>query len=320
MKTLRYAGYQPGASGFGWATCNANLRAALGERFSLVESGADIDFIPIMDHALNPCIEPEAKVVLGYTFFESPLQPEAPANAARYGTVFCGSSWNKAKLAEAGITNTRVLMQGVDGNIFHPLPPRKPDGKYRIFSGGKCEYRKGQDLAVLAFLEFIKTNPDAHLVCAWHNPWPDLIHWKPKTAMVQDRLYKEVMLAHGVPSGSFTILPKLTAAEMAAQMHQTDIGLFPNRCEGGTNLVAMEYMTCGKPIVANAETGHADLWNAGAPIERIECTTDAIGWADQQVNDIVRALTAARERTDWPQCPKWTWDDAAQVVADDANA
>ena len=39
----------------------------------------------------------------------------------------------------------------------------------------------------------------------------------------------------------------------------TDLGVFPNRCEGGTNLVLMEYMACGKPVVATYATGHTDV-------------------------------------------------------------
>ena len=39
----------------------------------------------------------------------------------------------------------------------------------------------------------------------------------------------------------------------------SDVGLFPNRCEGGTNLVLMEYMACGRPVVASYFTGHKDV-------------------------------------------------------------
>ena len=39
----------------------------------------------------------------------------------------------------------------------------------------------------------------------------------------------------------------------------SDLGLFPNRCEGGTNLVMMEYLACGKPVVAAYATGHRDV-------------------------------------------------------------
>jgi glycosyltransferase involved in cell wall biosynthesis len=39
----------------------------------------------------------------------------------------------------------------------------------------------------------------------------------------------------------------------------TDIGIFPNRCEGGTNLVLMEYMACAKPAIASNTSGHKDI-------------------------------------------------------------
>ena len=45
-------------------------------------------------------------------------------------------------------------------------------------------------------------------------------------------------------------------------MNQTDLGLFPNRAEGGTNLVMMDYMACGKPVVASNVTGHRDVLSA----------------------------------------------------------
>jgi glycosyltransferase involved in cell wall biosynthesis len=48
--------------------------------------------------------------------------------------------------------------------------------------------------------------------------------------------------------------------EIVARTYQnTDVGLFPNRCEGGTNLVMMEYMACGKPVIGSFNTGHKDI-------------------------------------------------------------
>ncbi|MBN2751486.1 MAG: glycosyltransferase, partial [Rhodospirillaceae bacterium] len=35
--------------------------------------------------------------------------------------------------------------------------------------------------------------------------------------------------------------------------------VFPNRAEGGTNLVAMECMACGVPAILSENTGHRDL-------------------------------------------------------------
>jgi glycosyltransferase involved in cell wall biosynthesis len=35
--------------------------------------------------------------------------------------------------------------------------------------------------------------------------------------------------------------------------------VFPNRCEGGTNLVLMEYMACAKPAIVSYTSGHKDI-------------------------------------------------------------
>ena len=40
-----------------------------------------------------------------------------------------------------------------------------------LFSGGKFEFRKGQDLVLKAFSVLSKKHPDMVLLTAWHNPW-----------------------------------------------------------------------------------------------------------------------------------------------------
>ncbi len=47
--------------------------------------------------------------------------------------------------------------------------------------------------------------------------------------------------------------------KMPALLREMDVALFPNRCECGTNLVAMEAMACGLPTILSANTGHLDL-------------------------------------------------------------
>ena len=42
-------------------------------------------------------------------------------------------------------------------------------------------------------------------------------------------------------------------------MTEASVALFPNRCEGGTNLVAMEAMASGIPCILSANTGHLDI-------------------------------------------------------------
>src|SRR5690606_6281917 len=72
----------------------------------------------------------------------------------------------------------RNCPQGVDTDLFRPVPQavqRDPRfaGRFTVFSGGKLEYRKGQDLVVAAFKRFQQRRPEALLVAAWHNPWPE---------------------------------------------------------------------------------------------------------------------------------------------------
>ena len=331
-KTLHYAFYTPGASGYGWATCNNSLIKELQNHFALVNDpvGADVCFMPLADHNLNPATQATGKVRLAYTFFESPLGPDASRNAALYDCVFCGSSWCLDRLKDAGISNTKVLIQGVDGGIFQP-GPRRPDHQFRIFSGGKFERRKGQDIAVEAFREFLKHNPDAHLVCAWHNPWPNLIPITvkkngEKIHLPQEELFTTYLLSKGIPREAFTILPKLEHTKLCAEMQNTDVGLFTNRCEGGTNLVLMEYLATGNPAVANIETGHKDLWDAKdanglrSNIFPFPAGIDSNHWAIQDPAHVALALETARTHGRNRPSQNWTWAQAAEKIAREAQA
>jgi len=58
-------------------------------------------------------------------------------------------------------------------------------------------------------------------------------------------------------------LPPRANIAMARIYKNTDCGLFPNRCEGGSNLVLMEYMACGKPAIVSNTSGHRDVVQTG---------------------------------------------------------
>ena len=330
MKTLYYPGQRTGA--FGWATCNRHLSKALEAHFRPVHeaTNADVVFMPIADHDLNPMTQERGKITVGYTFFESELGPLAAENAKRYDLIFCGSTWCKERLAERGILHKEVLIQGVDRSVFFPTK-RQRKGPIRIFSGGKFEYRKGQDLVIEAFRLLLEKEPDAHLVCAWHNPWlplvVDAIHRsglkKPAPFTVdsmdvdvaQCECYRRVLLENGIRESQFTILPKLGHIELANEMRDTDLGVFPNRCEGGTNLVLMEYAACGRPVVANFHTGHRDVFDLiDMPIDAED---DEKHWAVQSPESIVESMEGAIRRLGEPvnrsgYVPEW-WEAAEKV-------
>jgi glycosyltransferase involved in cell wall biosynthesis len=185
-------------------------------------------------------------------FFEEPLSKAGIERLKRYETIIAGSSWNADILRDAGI-NVRLAIQGVDRSLFHPAHKRSlfPD-RFLIFSGGKAEPRKGQDIVVKAFRIFARKYADAMLVTAWSSPWP---HLAKGMDLDLSEFGDRVIDVGSVPNG-----------QMGPIYRECDVAVFPNRAEGGTNLVAMECLACGVPCIVSATTGHLDLFDLAEPI------------------------------------------------------
>lgn len=242
-------------------------------------------------------------------FLEEPLTADAVEKLKRYDTIVAGSTWNACVLKESGIENVVTIFQGVDRSLFHPAPKRGLyPGKFLIFSGGKAEPRKGQDLVVKAFRIFAKNHPEALLVTAWHSPWHRLANGMD---LDLSEVADQVIDVGAVPN-----------AEMAPIYRECDVALFPNRCEGGTNLVAMETIACGIPTILSAGTGHCDLLELPGTIGLSHRhSRDHWGeWCEASVDEIIATLEMAhriltyRERE--PLDPKFfSWRVAANKLA-----
>ena len=116
------------------------------------------------------------KPSIGVIFFEDALQSEAVERAKHFPCIVTGSTWNENVLKAYGIKRVRTVLQGIDPTLFHPGP--KQDlfkDRFLIFSGGKAEYRKAQDIVLAAFKVFSERHPEAMLVTAWYNFWPKTI-------------------------------------------------------------------------------------------------------------------------------------------------
>jgi len=162
--------------------------------------------------------------------------------------VISGSKWCADLLKKHGLDST-AIPQGVDKFVFKPVSKSDKWGDtFVIFSGGKYEKRKGQDLVLQAVAILQKKHKDVALVTLWENifdPEP-----------VRNQILKDVN-SYGVKN--LFSFPMGSQEQCNAIMNQTDIGLFPNRKEGGTNLVLMEYLATGHPVVASVDTGQADV-------------------------------------------------------------
>jgi glycosyltransferase involved in cell wall biosynthesis len=205
----------------------------------------------------------------------------------------------------------RTVLQGVDPALFHPAPRRglMPD-RFLVFSGGKLERRKGQDLVLAAFRVFAQRHPDALLVTAWHSPWPKVARTLDVSGLAAPVPFAGSgaadvtgwAVASGVPANQILDLGLIPNASMPPVLREMDVALFPNRCEGGTNLVAMECMACGVPAILSRNSGHLDLIEDGNcyPLERQaglagkEGPFNGVsGWGESDVDEIVAALEAA---------------------------
>ena len=161
------------------------------------------------------------------------------------------------------------IFQGIDQNLFKP---RKRNNKFKdrfvIYSAGKFEYRKAQDVVSIAFREFQKRHSDALLIFAWANQWTkimptikqsNLTIGCPDVSVQNDLLIDEWLVKNGLSDDTFVNLGMPPNNEIPKYISAADMALFPNRCEPGTNLIAMEAMAMGLPCVISANTGHLDL-------------------------------------------------------------
>jgi glycosyltransferase involved in cell wall biosynthesis len=205
----------------------------------------------------------------GYTFFENSLPSDAKKNAARFDLVFAGSTWCRDRLQEKGITWSDVLIQGIDPRLFYPVNPDETDTTdyFTIYSGGKLELRKSQDIVIRAVKVMQDRHKDILFVNCWHNSWNFSMNTMIHSPLIKfneqvkcsPEIIQKILAENGIDLERTITLPRIPQDQFKKIYDKTDVGLFPNRCEGGTNLVMMEYMACGKPVVASYNSGHKDV-------------------------------------------------------------
>ncbi len=213
-----------------------------------------------------------------------------------YPLVITASNWNHDVLAELGIASTMVH-QGYDPALFNPGIRRpRADGLFRVFSGGKAEYRKGQDLVLEGFRIFAEKHDDAVLVAAWSSPWPQLgltfnrvPLGPPPGAEIRQPNFAAWAQKAGIKRHQFELLPATPNYLMPEVLADVDCAVFASRFEGGTNIAAMECIGCGIPTILSDETGHRDLPH--------------FGLSGNTPEQIAAALTAIYHNRDTPQTP-----------------
>ena len=209
------------------------------------------------------------RINIGYCFFEDTITvlEYTRQAAAQWDFIVAGSSWCEQYLRIGGVRNTATILQGVDSGSFYPGPKRDCADRFIVFSGGKFELRKGQDLVIAAMRIFMERHDDVMLSCAWYNQWPFSLKTMELSEVIEYRhrdgdcleILAETLETNGIPLNRVLLHPLLNNNQMRQVYHNSDVGLFPNRGEGGNNMVMCEYMACGRTVIASDMTGHADV-------------------------------------------------------------
>jgi glycosyltransferase involved in cell wall biosynthesis len=245
---------------------------------------------------------------IGVIFFVDPaLGPEARERGKALDAVLAGSTWNAVLLESAGVPNVKLAIQGIDTSIFHVAPRQNLfPGRFVIFSGGKLEFRKGQDIVIKAFKIFRQRHPEAMLLANWYNAWPKLTgtmslspHEPSSPPLAEGKADIAGWLhAQGLPGESVVLLDDLPNMLMGSVLREADAAIFPNRCEPGTNLVAMEAMASGVPTILSANTGHLDLIDDSCVyalrdqgrVRDVPLHRSTEGWGETSIDELVEAL------------------------------
>jgi glycosyltransferase involved in cell wall biosynthesis len=208
---------------------------------------------------------------VGYTFFEKSFINGHDISQAKdyFDWVVAGSTWCENILKNCGLKQSSTILQGVDIGRFHIGYSEKKQLKdeFVIFSGGKFEFRKSQDLVIRAFKILQDKYDDVLLVNCWYNQWDSATATMSMSPYIRFEMpngdyFKAIhhlLKINNVNPEKVIVLPPIDNRRIAEIYRNSDCGLFPNRCEGGTNLVLMEYMACGKPVVASNNTGQMDV-------------------------------------------------------------
>jgi len=274
IRNTLYLGLAKGEN-FGWGVCSKYLKKELSKRLKTmnldeIKNLDEVDgkiFHALTDFEFHSLFNIRGKENFGYTFFENELNQTSIKNSKNYDLILAGSTWCKEKMFEVGIKNTDVLIQGIDPELFYPQDIHHNKNLFIIFSGGKFELRKGQDIVLKAVKTLQDMYDDVILINAWYNFWPATMLSMNSSRFIKYEQkginWEEFMLnlykTNGLDPKRIFTLPVVPNEKLREIYYKTDIGLFPNRCEGGTNLVLMEYMACGKPVIASFNSGHKDI-------------------------------------------------------------
>lgn len=228
--------------------------------FDYLRSQKKFPVIQALQHDLSKYLgDISGSITVGICFSDRNIPDCFAAPAKKFDYLISGSNWCK-ELLLANKIESEVVYQGINPSMFNSSRSKKLlfENEFVVFSGGKFESRKGQDSFVKAYKVFQDRHDDVRLVTSWFNSY-----------LNESGL--SLLIDNKIDMSRVIMLPSLSNESLPAVYQNTDVGVFPSRCEAGTNLVMTEYMACEKPAIATVGTGQGDLVNnkTGYPIKSL---------------------------------------------------
>ena len=264
--------------------------------------GGDLHTLP------NPMGRPFARSIGFACVTNTACDAATIARGRSHDVLLTGSPWQNALLRSAGLDNVVHFAAGYDGRRFRPGARRNLfPGRFVIFSGGRLDFRKGQDLVIAAVREFRKRHHETLLVHAWQHPWPECIVPFGAGALVDGlphyvggQLRTAPWLAmNGLPTDSAVDIGLVANTILPDIVREAHVGLFPSRAEAQPSTAMLECMASGVPCIVARNTGHLELAREqiGYPLVEQSAVEPAHarvpgtdGWGAARVDDIIAQL------------------------------
>lgn len=219
----------------------------------------------------------DPKCLIGRVIIEKAELKYAMERLAKYDLLLTGSTHNQERLEAATGRTVKVIPEGIDPSLFCPGPKSGWSQTFNVFASGKVEFRKAQDVVLMAFKRFSARHEDARLITLWNSPYADLgngykgICDAPLWLNDQGKLdVKRWAHDNGIDAGKVVELGNLPNFVLPQVLREMDVMLAPTRFESCTSLPVKEAMGCGLPVIYGYHSGMVDLGNVGIALSHCE--------------------------------------------------
>jgi colanic acid/amylovoran biosynthesis glycosyltransferase len=249
-----------------------------------------IDYLPLID--LWGC-----PFVVSCRGAQVNVRPHIPGNEGylaalrevfrRAAAVHCVSAAIRDEATQLGLDPARatIITPAVPHDDFVPAAPRPAGAPLRLISIGLLEWRKGLELALVAFRRLIDAGVDAHYTLIGDGAERLRVLYTIQDLGLSDRV---------------EWLGKQPSAVVREQLRKSDVLLLTSFSEGIANVV-LEAMACGLPVVTSDGGGMREAVRDGVdgrvvPVRDVDATAQALVELARDPARRQRMGASARER------------------------